>query len=349
MNFGLKVSGALCAAISYPYVFRVLGVDLVGKVAFATSVFGFFTMLAALGIPTYGIRECARVRDDPELLTKTVHELLAIQLVMTVISTALFLTSIFLVPRFREDAALFLIQAGVLLIGSMGFEWLFAGLEQYGYITVRSVAVKVTVLLLTFFLVRTADDYLVYAVLLGLGNVIPCVLNLILVRRWGFFHKSSLPYECRKHLSPILVFFAQTAAITVYTSLDSTMLGFISGDYWVGIYDAPVKIKLVFSYFITSLGTVLLPRLSNYIHVGKEDEFQRQLGRSAEFTMLTGLPVAAFLMIMAPEWNTDPDAYGSRKCRAGIGCSRRGNGSGAQSGSDPAICGSGCSHRYVGG
>lgn len=42
--------------ITFPYVTRVLLVEGNGKVAAATSVITYLTMIASLGIPTYGIR-----------------------------------------------------------------------------------------------------------------------------------------------------------------------------------------------------------------------------------------------------------------------------------------------------
>ena len=301
MNFGMKVAGALCTLISYPYVFRVLGAEGVGRVAFATSVLSFFTMLATLGIPSYGVRECARVRDDKEQLTKVSHELLVIQAVTTLIATVLMALTVVMVPRFRSEPQLFAIQLFVLALSVLNTEWLFSGLEQYGYITLRVIALKSFTVVLIVALVRNVNDYLMYAMLLGFAVYMPNVLNLFGLRHFISARRSKQPYEFKRHIRPILIFFTQSAAITVYTSLDSAMLGFISGDYWVGMYDAAVKIKLILTYFITSLGTVLMPRLSNYVHRRKEADFHKSLAESAEFTMIAGLFLTVYFLLMAPE------------------------------------------------
>lgn len=301
MNFILKMSGALCAAVSYPFVFRVLGADGVGTVAFATSVVSFFTMVAALGIPTYGIRECARVRDDRCLLSKTVRELLIIQTTMTCLSVALLACTVCLIPKLRSEPIIFAIQGLALFTNCFGVEWMFAGLEQYGYITIKTTAAKLISLALIFLLVRKPDDYLIYAALLALATILSNVFNAVSLRRFVDLKPSRETAELKKHIRPILVFFAQTVAITIYTSLDSAMLGFMKGDYWVGIYDAAVKVKLVLSYFITSLGTVLLPRLSYYVHTGEKRGFQEEISKSLEFTLISALPLAVFFSAKAPE------------------------------------------------
>lgn len=301
MNFILKISGALCSAISYPFASRMLGAEGMGKVAFAVSVTGFFSMIATQGIPTYGIRECARVKDDTALLTKSVHELFVIQCLLAGLSTVLFALSVLLVPRFCEEWRLFLIQGVALMINMIGIEWMFAGLEQYSYLTISSVGAKMISVLLIILMIHSPDDYLLYAGLLILAGALTSVLNIIVSRRFVGWRPNPSVYELKKHFKPIAIFFAQTAAITIYTSLDSAMLGFISGDYWAGIYDSAIKVKLLLSYFVTSLGTVLLPRLSHYAYTEQKSKFNRNIRNALEFTLVTALPLSVFFLIMAPE------------------------------------------------
>ena len=85
MNFLLKLSGTICAAISYPFAFRMIGEAGMGKAAFAASVGSFFLLLASMGVSSYGIRECAKVRDDPAALRQTARELLCLQFLMTLV------------------------------------------------------------------------------------------------------------------------------------------------------------------------------------------------------------------------------------------------------------------------
>ena len=106
MNFIFSVSQFLFPMITFPYVSRVLRPEGNGSIAFATSVISYFTMIAMLGIPTYGIRACAQVRDDKEKLSRTVHELLAINFVMSLVCYIAFGISMFTVERFQRDKLL---------------------------------------------------------------------------------------------------------------------------------------------------------------------------------------------------------------------------------------------------
>lgn len=71
MNVLLTLSTFIFPLITFPYVSRVLTPIGTGKVAMATSFIQYFVMFAMLGIPTYGVRAVAKVRDNREKLTKT--------------------------------------------------------------------------------------------------------------------------------------------------------------------------------------------------------------------------------------------------------------------------------------
>jgi O-antigen/teichoic acid export membrane protein len=301
MNFLLKLSGTLCTAISYPYAFRMIGGAGMGRVAFSVSIASFFVMLASMGIPVYGIRECAKVRGDREKLQQTVSELLGLQFLAVIGAEALLCLVTVCVPRLREEWALMLIQACMLLFHGLDTEWLFAALEQYGYLAVRSFVTKLLSVILIFVFVRTPEDYLLYAAF----AVVPVILNNIwnigaVYRRLGGLAKPGSA-GIHNHYLYARVFLIQSAAITVYANLDASMLGFFHTDSVVGAYDAVIKIKLVLTYFIVSLGTVLFPRFSYYLAEKRVDEYKRGLLLSAEFVLLTALPLMLFFAILAPE------------------------------------------------
>ena len=136
MNVMLTMSSFIFPLITFPYISRILLPIGTGKVSFATSI------IAQLGIPTYGIRACAIVRDDRKKLSKVAQELLIINLVMCVLSYAVLAIAIFCVPKLREEKNLYVILSFTIILTSIGMEWLYKALEQYTYITMRSVFFK---------------------------------------------------------------------------------------------------------------------------------------------------------------------------------------------------------------
>ena len=165
MNFILKISLYIFPIITFPYVTRVLQVDGIGQISFATSVVSYFVMLSSLGIPNYGIKACAIVRDDKKKLTKTVQELLAISLIVTVIAYVVFFVLLFAVPKFRAMKTLLIIDSMLLIFNALGVEWFYQAIEQYSYITIRNLIFKSASLILVFLLVRDQSDIYTYALI----------------------------------------------------------------------------------------------------------------------------------------------------------------------------------------
>lgn len=170
MNAILTVSSFIFPLITFPYISRTLLVDGSGKVNFATSVISYFTMFASLGIPTYGIRACARVRDDREKLTKTTQELIIINLFTSAITYVVFFILLFTVDRFYQDKTLLTITSVSIILNTLGVTWLYSALEQYSYITIRNIVCKLISIVLMFIFVHDPSDYVIYGVIAVLAS-----------------------------------------------------------------------------------------------------------------------------------------------------------------------------------
>ena len=304
MNMILTASSFIFPLVTFPYVSRVLLVEGNGYVSFATSVLTYFTMFASLGIPSYGIRACAQVRDDKTELSRVTQELLIINIVTTILFSAVFVVSLYTVPQFKEQQTLLWINGVSLILNAVGVNWFYSALEQYSYITVRSVIFKVLSIILMFIFVHQQGDYIIYGAILVLATSGSNLLNFFHLRKFITL-KPVGQYRFKRHIKPILFFFAASAATSVYTNLDTVMLGFLlpqeTASYEVGLYTAAVKMKTILVTAITSLGTVLLPRLSYYIVHKMEQEFQNMIIKSFQFVLIGSVPLCAYFILFAQD------------------------------------------------
>lgn len=298
MSFLLRMSSLIFPLITFPYISRVLLADGYGKVQLAISVVSYFVLLAQLGIPTYGIRACAIVRDDRKALSRVTHELMIIQLVTTVISYGILFALLYSVPRLAEEKVLYLITSSSIILGMLGMEFLFQALEQYTYITLRSLSFKIIALVSMFLLVHTKSDYLMYAGISVLASVGSNILNLTQLHKYIDLRVMD-GYNIKRHIRPVFVFFAMSCAATIYTSLDAVMLGFMTTDADVGYYSAAVKIKNILVNIVAALGTVILPRVSYYFEQDLMDEFWAVIKKALSFAILVALPLTVYFMIFS--------------------------------------------------
>ena len=300
MNALLALSGVIFPLISFRYASRILLPAGTGKVSFAVSLIAYFSMFAQLGIPTYGIRACARVRDDRQALTRTAHELLGINLALDVLSYALLALALLFVPRLAEERLLYVVVSVTVLLESIGMEWLYKGLEQYTYITVRSIAFKIVSLGALFLLIHSEADYVLYG---GISIFATSASNLLNFIHAGKYIDRRRPADCqwKRHLKPVLVFFAMSCAVTLYTNLDAVMLGFMTTDADVGFYNAAVKIKGLLVTLVTALGAVLLPRSSYYVEHGQMEQFGLMTRKALRFVLLLAAPLMLYFLLFARE------------------------------------------------
>ena len=300
MNAVLTMSNFAFQLLSFQHVSRILKPDGLGRVSFAGAVVAYFMMISQLGIPTYGIRACARVRNNRDELSKVAHELLFLGLITCVIAYAFFFATLASISRLRSDKTVLLIVSANILLNTIGFEWLYKALEQYTYIAVRSILFKAIALLLTFIFIRDESDYLIYAVITVCASSASSVVNFIKVGEFISVRRLR-NYSIFRHVKTVLVFFSMSVATIIYTNLDELMLGLMTTNTDVGLYDAAVKIRKILLSIVTAVGAVILPRVSYYIENNMKEELNAVWNKAMSFVLMTSIPLTLFFFIFAHE------------------------------------------------
>lgn len=297
-NFIKTLSTLLFPIITFTYSTRILGVEGVGKVNFSKSVITYFSMVALLGMNYYGTREAAKLRDNKERLSKYTHEMLLINGCMTVVAYFLLFVSALIIHKFHEYRALLIVNSFSIFLQGMGLEWLYQALEEYKYIAIRSLLFQVIALGSMFFLVRSPEDTVLYAFIYMFATSGSYILNFHNSRKF-IDYKWYGSYEIKKHFRPLLWLFAMAVSIELYTVLDTTMLGFLQGDGAVGKYTAAIKINRLIITVITSIGVVLIPRLSYYVGQGETRKIRVLIDKTYNFVFLLSIPAAVGLFSLS--------------------------------------------------
>ncbi|MBQ6395054.1 MAG: oligosaccharide flippase family protein, partial [Atopobiaceae bacterium] len=298
MNMILTSSSFLFPLITTPYVSRVLSTTGTGAVSFVQNVAHYFSLVAMLGVRYYGTRACAQVRDNPKELAKTVREILSLLMVSTAIVTVVYFGALFVVPRFGEERELFLIFSLYIWLTSLGVEWFYQALEQYDYITVRSIVFKLISLVLMFVFVREHDDYIIYGGIVIFASVASNILNIIRLNRLVDLH-SPQEMDIWHHLKPMKWFAIALISSGMYVSVDIVLLGFLGTTHMVGLYQLVSKIKSVLVSCVNAVGNVMLPRLAHYQSSGNEKASNSLISKSFNFVSIIGGAIISLLAICA--------------------------------------------------
>ncbi len=300
LNGLFKVLSLIFPVIAFPYASRVLLPEGIGKVSFAASVLAYFTMLAQMGVPTYGIQACARAADNKEELSRTVHELWLVSLVTTGLSYSIFFVLLFAAPKLQSDRGLFLAMGTMVFLKVIGSEWLYQALEQYSYLTKTSLVFKAAAIPALFIMVRGRQDYICYGMLLVFASYAPGIINFVHARRY-IYVKFLGNYYIKRHVKQIVILFAVSCASMVYTNMDTVMLGMIKDAEEVGYYNTAVNVKDILVSLVTAAGMALLPRMSYYVKKGMEEKFKEIYKKAVHVMLCAAFPVAVYFIIFAEE------------------------------------------------
>ena len=300
MNTISSFIALLYPIVTFPYISRVLLPDGIGKVNFAISIIIYFIMFAQLGIPLYGVRACSELRNDKTKLTKTVLEIFLIYSITTIASFLLYLFFISNIRRLYLDKDLYLLLSMLFLLNLIGFEWLFKALEKYDFISKISIFFKVISLVLILFFVKNKEDYKKYAAIVVFSTSGGALIYFFEMRKYiELMSITKIKLELKKHIKPIFTFFLMATTITLYTNLDTILLGFFSTEEEVGFYVTALKIKNILVTIITSFGAVLLPRLSYYITQKKIRDYRRIIKQSLNYILIISIPVTIYFILFS--------------------------------------------------
>lgn len=298
-NVALTLSTYLINLVLFPYVSRVLGVDMVGKVGFVNDTIGYFSLFALMGIATVGIREIAACGEDRERRSRVFSSLMALVGIMTAVVMAVYLGSLFVVNRFQADRNLFIIGTGSLLFTSMLIEWFYQGLENFRYITIRSILVKLVYAAAVFLTVRHPEDYQLYFLLTVGAVVVNAIINIGYSRRFATLSFRNV--DLKAYLKPVFSLGLYKIMVSMYTTFNVVYLGFVAADAEVGYYYAAKKLFYILLGLFSAFTAVMLPRMSSLVEKRQEEEFHRKIGQTFDLVFAIGIPLTLFLVVMAPQ------------------------------------------------
>jgi len=299
-NLVYVLSNILFTVVTFSWSNRVLGVDVIGKAQTVLTLAQYFVLIAAIGIPIYGVVEVAKVAKDKIKLSKLFSELVVINFITTAFMLVVYLAVIFLVKQYHHDLRLFLIGGGLVFISFTTIEWYYTGSEQFRFLAFRTLVIRSISLIALIALVRTQNDLVAY---LSIN-----VLTIVATNIWYLFNlrgKVNILFkdlDLRRHIPALLILWTTTMTVCIYTFGDVLLVGFLAGDHTVGLYTAAIKLNKMVIPIIISLATVLIPGISRSIAGQDKLSLEKMMDSSFAFICLLGIPVSAGLLVFAPEF-----------------------------------------------
>lgn len=292
-----SISQLLFPLITFPYASRIMMADGIGQVQFFSSIISYISLFTCLGIPMYAIREIAKVRDDAVKMSTTTVEILLLHAMLTILGYVAVAVICMTVSDVQTDIPLFLILSATIFFTAIGCEWFYLGIENFKYVAIRGLIVKVFSVILLFLLVKSKEDILLYGVYSVLGALGGNFFNFIRLRKFVNrriidFHK----LHPLRHLRPAIHIFVFNVITSIYLQLNTVLLGFLKDVAAVGYFTAATKLMYMTMSVSNSLGSVMMPRASHLIAENKMDEFRNVVQKSYDFIIAISIPLAIGLI-----------------------------------------------------
>ena len=288
-NLIYQILAVITPIFTTPYISRVLSADGIGKYSYALSIVTYFGIFGCLGTATYGQLEIARNRDNKKLLHKTVSEIFFGRLVTLMISLLIYFAVIL---KASGQYKLLYSVLSLYILGQMNdVSFILQGLEWFKMLAMRNIIIKVLNIVLIFALVREHNDLYIYAIiihgitLIGNFSLWPQVIKYIKP-------KSFKNMNFIQHWKKSMIYFIPTVATMVYTVLDKSMIGWITGsEFQNGYYEQAYKIEQILLVFVTTVGTVTFPRMAYFFENDNKEARKRIMGITMKFIMLIACPI----------------------------------------------------------
>ena len=294
----LTTANYIFPLITYPYVSRVLGVANIGACNFVDSIINYFLILSALGIGTVGIREIAKNKGNKPDLQKTFSQLFTINTISTTIALAVLLIAMHTVPKLQENYDLMWIGVLKLVFNYLLIEWFFKGLEDFKYVTNRTIFVRCLYVLSVFVFVRTTNDVSIYYFLTSATIVVNAIINLVYARR---FIKFKLCFSSLKEQTKSVCTLGVYNILTsLYTTFNVAYLGFVSSETQVGYYTTSTKIHTIILMAFTAVTGVMMPRMASILSQKRYSEYVRLIKKSVLILFVFSIPCVIIIEVFAP-------------------------------------------------
>lgn len=266
----------------------MLRAEAIGEYSYSYSIVYYFMLAAILGTTTYAEREISFYQDNIIKRSTRFWDLFFLRCITSSICTVVYALFVGFVCKDKIMASIVSLN-----IISVAFDtvWLFQGMEEFGRITLRNTIIKVMTVALIFVFVHNEGNLYIYAIIMSISPMISTALLLPFIR--AYVNKPE-----RKQIRPftdfknIILLFIPTIAISIYTVLDVTMLGiFTTTKVENGYYELATKLSKTALTVVTSLGTVMIPRISYYFEKKQTKLINEYMLKSYQFALLLGLPI----------------------------------------------------------
>ena len=282
-----------------PYVARVLSAELIGDYSYALANSSYFVLIEALGFSLYGMLKVSANRADKNYISTLFKEIMIAKFFLMVICIIVYTISF--VWTSSDNKILCAIMIMNIISTGIDSTWFLMGMEDFKTTALRNIAVRLVNIVLIIILVKSEKDFLIYAIIMQLSNVISYIVVFPTVKKYIISSKVSFK-NILKHTIKSLIYFVPGIVNTIFTSADKTVLGAFANSYEVGVYEQASKICSLCGSVINSISNVVMPRVTYLNHNASNEKSKKFMFKTLHYASVVAIAVTVGIICISDEF-----------------------------------------------
>lgn len=289
----------LLPIVTLPYLTRIFLPHNLGINSLIMALSSYFLLFAVFGLAVHGQKEVAYWSHDPHQLAERFWEIETLSVIMTLLSFAGYLTTLFIMPQYQ---IYILATAPMVLANLLDISWLFIGLQRVPTVMTRNFIVKVLTVIAIFTLVKNNDDLLVLMIINSASSIIS---NATL---WFIIPKELkwVPVQWKKlkhHFVMGSLLFLPAVSTAVYTILSRVILNIFGTVNDVAYFDNADKIIRTLLTIITSATLTIMPEIAKLFSKHLTSDIFSLLRKVLLLSLAFVIPAAMGMSLISREFS----------------------------------------------
>jgi PST family polysaccharide transporter len=254
-----------------PYLFRTIGPEKFGLIAFAQAFVQYFMILTDYGFSISATKEISLCQHDHAEVSKVFSSVMMVKIALALISLLLLGLIVYFIPKFRNDWLVYVLSFGMVIGNTLFPVWFFQGTEKMRYIADLNIAGGILTVFFILFTVRGPQDYLMVPLIASSVGMITGLLGqYIAFKHLGISFRFPGYTNLKEQLTAGWDIFVSIVAINAYTTTRIFAVGLLTNNTITGFYSIAEKLAgLCQTFPLSSFSQALFPRLSKIFHKSK--------------------------------------------------------------------------------
>ncbi len=283
--------------VTFPYVTRILGPDSLGLFNYVNAIVSYFILFACLGFPIYGTREVAQAKGNPQELQSVTNAIFTTSALSCLsVYVVYFIASLFLAKDCGEFW-IYTVLGFSILLSCISFDWFYQGIEDFKFITIRSITIKIVSIVCLFVFVKSKEDILYYAILTVAGTCGNNIWNLIWINKYVRLRFSLK--DCWKHTKGAMMFFLGGIIVSLYTNLNGVMVGALGTMASVAFFTTGNKIVNLAMTILGSVTSSIMPRMAFLLKNGDDAQALDLQKKTLNLLYYLSVPMTVGMIVLA--------------------------------------------------